>query len=167
MNKDKLIEDNMKLVYYVINKYYPSYLGDEDVVQEGMLGLCRAANNYDPSKTKFSTYAVICIKHQILYYLRSRSKHNGTLSLDYDVKGEERNCEPFVNFIVGELDVDTVWVDFKTFYSTLTENEKNIIDLSLYYSPTEIGEMLGKTMHNVHSTKSKIKRKWRKFLEKN
>ena len=165
MSDDRLIEDNMKLVYYVVNKYYPTYMHDEDVIQEGMYGLCQAAKNYDPTKTKFSTYAVVCIKNRLRYYIKSQSRHYGVLSTDFDVKGKDGGNESFIDFIVGDSDVDTVGVDFKNFYSTLTDNEKRLIDLSLHYSVTEIGEILGKSAHCVSSHKSKIKQKWRKFIE--
>ena len=38
MNKNELVEKNMKLVYYIINKHYPTYSYNEDVIQEGMVG---------------------------------------------------------------------------------------------------------------------------------
>ena len=165
MNEDKLIEDNMKLVYYVVNKYYPSYMYDEDVIQEGMLGLCQAAKTYDPEKTKFSTYACICIKNRLKYYLRQQAKHYGVLSSSVEIKGEDGGVDSFIDFTVGDNDVETIGLDFKAFYSTLSENEKRIIDLSIYYTGVEIGEMLGKTPTNVSTSKYHIKKKWRKFIE--
>ena len=165
MNEDKLIEDNMKLVYYVINKYYPTYMYDEDVIQEGMLGLCQAANTYDSSKTKFSTYAFHCIRNRLKYYLRCQSKHSGLLSLDFDVKCDDGNGgDSFIDFIVGEHDISTVGIDFETFYSTLNESEKELLDLSFHYSNTEIAQLLGTTQTNISTKKWKLRKKWRKFI---
>ena len=65
MNKNELIEKNMNLVYFVISKYYPTFIHDEDIVQSGMLGLCKAADKWDESKSKFSTYAGRCIRNEI------------------------------------------------------------------------------------------------------
>ncbi|MEG1565398.1 MAG: sigma-70 family RNA polymerase sigma factor [Bacilli bacterium] len=55
-NKQKLVLDNMNLVYYIARKL--GYIDDEDALQYGFLGLCKAADNFDESRgTKFSTYA--------------------------------------------------------------------------------------------------------------
>src|SRR5574344_694254 len=74
-NRDKLIMENMRLVGYVLSKYYPRiYRGSdkyEDYRQEGLCGLISAATHYDSTKgTKFSTYAVRFIHGYIQMYKR-------------------------------------------------------------------------------------------------
>lgn len=81
MNDDKLIKDNIPLVYHIINKYYPTYTKDEDIIQAGMLGLVKASKNYSNQKSKFSTYAGVCIRNEIVNELRYRQKHSA-VSLD-------------------------------------------------------------------------------------
>lgn len=68
----KLAEDNMKLVYFVINKFYPQYSQDEDVASIGMIGLLKAAEMWEPSKGAFSTIATTAIKSEIRNELRKR-----------------------------------------------------------------------------------------------
>ena len=34
-----LFDENQKLVYYTISKYYPAWTNDEDIVQVGMIAL--------------------------------------------------------------------------------------------------------------------------------
>lgn len=61
-----------KLVSKVASKY-SSYSSFEDLKQVGMIGLLKAVENYQPnnnSNTKFSTYAFLWIKGEILEYLR-------------------------------------------------------------------------------------------------
>lgn len=58
----KLVEDNINLVHWVMHNYFKSYYPGsydyEDLSQQGMLMLCRAARSFDESKgCKFSTYA--------------------------------------------------------------------------------------------------------------
>ena len=89
MMKNKLIEDNMSLVYFIINKYYPTYITDEDIVQAGMLGLCKAGDTWNEDKGAFSTYAAICIRNNIRMEFRGRGKHQGVLSLDYELPETE------------------------------------------------------------------------------
>lgn len=74
INLDReFIEQNMNLVYYIIHKYYPAFSKDEDVIQSGMLGLCKASLHYDERKGKFSTYAGATIKNEIVNELKGKS----------------------------------------------------------------------------------------------
>ena len=54
----RMVEENIKLVYYVVHKLNPPPQEYEDFLQEGLLGLCVACVRFDPSKNfEFSTYA--------------------------------------------------------------------------------------------------------------
>lgn len=163
MSKQKLIEDNMSLVYYLINKYYPTYLHDEDVIQEGMVGLCQAANDYDSDKGKFSTFASYCILNRIKYYFRTISKQFNVLSYDRVIESVEDENLTFLDAIIGSEDVDLGFVNFKMFYDTLSDREQQLIDLSVDNTEVEIGEILGISQPSVSLRKAKIKAKWRKF----
>jgi hypothetical protein len=56
--KQRMIQSNMRLVISIARKYSNVGVGLQDLVQEGSLGLSRAAEKFDPSKGfKFSTYA--------------------------------------------------------------------------------------------------------------
>ena len=124
MTKQQLIEDNMNLVYSLIRKEYPTYISDEDLIQCGMLGLCKAAESGDETKAKFSTFAYCCIRRAIQCELRNRTKHSGVLSLDYEV-GNDGERTALGNLIVGDEDV--IYVDVDT--SHLTSREKQIFEL--------------------------------------
>jgi RNA polymerase sigma factor (sigma-70 family) len=70
-DKEKLIVDNLGLVHFVMRNYVKIPPGlYEDLYQEGCLGLCKAAETYEPEKGSFSTHAVYCIKGSIYMYLR-------------------------------------------------------------------------------------------------
>ncbi|SEP72544.1 RNA polymerase primary sigma factor [Lachnospiraceae bacterium NE2001] len=63
-----LVEHNMKLVVSIAKKYSNNSVNMplEDIIQEGNIGLCNAAQKYNPSKGyAFSTYAVPWIKQGI------------------------------------------------------------------------------------------------------
>ena len=63
---NKLIEANLRLVVSIAKKYHSNHLSFLDIVQEGNLGLIRAANKYDYKKgNKFSTVATWWIKQAI------------------------------------------------------------------------------------------------------
>lgn len=79
---DDLILENIKLVYYTIQKKFPRYVGDEDIIQCGMLGLCQAAKTYDRAKGSFSTFAVAHIVGEIKRELTRRKNDSNTVSLN-------------------------------------------------------------------------------------
>lgn len=60
----ELVINNMKLVYKIASER--GLLKDQDAVQSGFIGLCKAAEKYDPSRnTKFQTYACVAISRWI------------------------------------------------------------------------------------------------------
>lgn len=73
--KDKIILENLNLVKKVASKiYYRIPKGEidfDELVNIGVIGLMKALDNYDEDKAKFSTYAYIRIRGEILDYLRS------------------------------------------------------------------------------------------------
>jgi len=73
MIRDRFVKSNLKLVL-LISKKYKNYLGYgfdlTDLIQEGNIGLIKAAYRYDGEKGfKFSTYAMWWIRHHIVKYV--------------------------------------------------------------------------------------------------
>lgn len=62
---DSKIEENMPLVYFVINRYWPDHTRDEDYIQTGRIALWRSLQYYDSSSGRFSTYAYTAIYRAI------------------------------------------------------------------------------------------------------
>lgn len=68
--RNKLIEENINLVYYVVNRYFNKFGDYEEFIGEGFVGLIKAADSFENSKKlKFSTYACNCIHNEICRYL--------------------------------------------------------------------------------------------------
>lgn len=71
--RNVLIEHNLRLVAYIVNKNYPesirgSQQDADDLISIGTIGLIRAAETFDYSKgSHFSTYASICIDNAITH----------------------------------------------------------------------------------------------------
>lgn len=67
---DELIVQNINLVNYTIKKLRFSSIYD-DCYEIGLIALINASKTYDENKgIKFNTYAVNCIKNEILKYIR-------------------------------------------------------------------------------------------------
>lgn len=161
MNRQQLIEDNMNLVYFVLHKYYPTFVGDEDIVQTGMVALCKAANTWDEEKGAFSTYAVLCIQNGIRHYFRDNKKHKNILSLDYEVRGKDGEPKEFGDLLVGEEDVD--YVNVEDVYNNLSSKDKEIFNLRCAgMNNTDIGKYLGCSHQAIQQRVRKIRKIWRK-----
>ena len=64
--RQHFVARNLRLVVTIARRYSHSFLTQEDLIQEGTLGLVRAVDGYDPSRgTRFSTYAGWWIRHGI------------------------------------------------------------------------------------------------------
>lgn len=60
-----MVERNLGLVGHTIKLYYPHLVGDDDAVNDGVIGLARATRDYRQDRAKFSTYAVGWIRSEI------------------------------------------------------------------------------------------------------
>lgn len=73
--KKKLIQSNLRLVISIAKKYTGQGILFMDLVQEGSLGLIKAANRFDYKKGfKFSTYATWWIKQTIIRAIANNSR---------------------------------------------------------------------------------------------
>jgi RNA polymerase primary sigma factor len=69
--RDELVRRNVPLVVAFVRKQALAGVSFDEVVQEGNLGLLRAAEKYDPDAgTRFSTYAVWWIRAYVWKYLK-------------------------------------------------------------------------------------------------
>ncbi len=72
---NRLVTLNLPLVVKVASKYVNSFLSLEDLIQEGSIGLMRAAVKFKPNKNcRFSTYACLWIKQGISRAIENNSR---------------------------------------------------------------------------------------------
>lgn len=72
---DKLVLSNMRAVFKIASEFANQHVPFADLVQEGIVGLMRAVDRYDPERgTRFLSYAAWWIRAYIRdYLLRTRS----------------------------------------------------------------------------------------------
>ncbi|KAD5961207.1 hypothetical protein E3N88_12680 [Mikania micrantha] len=68
--RNKLIKHNLRLVLFVMNKYFQEYANSrnfQDLCQAGVKGLITAVDRFEPGrKLQLSTYALFWIRHAII-----------------------------------------------------------------------------------------------------
>lgn len=137
--KAELAEQNMSLVWYVVNQYIGASVKWDELYSAALLGMARALSAYDETKgIKFSTFAVTCMNHEILNLLKDARKHRFDISFDYYTTsqddGSEIRYESFVSVMTMKStvpeDIDTKIV-VRDFVEQLSERNKEILWLSM------------------------------------
>ena len=72
--REQMILSNIKLVFYIAKRYqFFSSLSMSDLVQEGMFGLMKAVDRFDPDRGyRFATYAMWWIRQTIMRAIANR-----------------------------------------------------------------------------------------------
>ena len=159
--------------------YYMAGADEDDVVQEGMIGLLKAIRQYDTDKeTSFGTFAGICITRQIISAIRSadRDKHkalNTSVSLSDPLKDDsgEMTVEDTLRTNMAE-DPETLLV-MKDIAGYILHNGDNILsDLEMEVlsevlkgrSHEKIAEKLGKNSKSIDNALQRTKKKIVSYL---
>src|SRR5207247_3994702 len=72
---DKLVRSNLRFVVSVAKKYQNQGVSLSDLINEGNLGLIRAAHKFDETKgIKFISYAVCCLKKTIIQAIATQAR---------------------------------------------------------------------------------------------
>lgn len=178
---DYICEKYKKLVRSKAKSMFILGGDNEDLIQEGMLGLFKAVNDYDSGRdASFYTFADLCISRQMYTAVQAsrRKKHiplNTYISL-YGDTGERMDGETgeLVEAIADleergpeELFLDKERVDYleRKIEQELSGFEKQVLDLHLTgMSYTQIAKVLGREEKATDNALQRLKSKIRKML---
>jgi len=134
--RNELIEHNLRLVVFIVNKHYGDSKEQEDLISIGTIGLIRAAETFDPEKAiSFSTYASTCIRNQIKMYFRKTKNKSSEVYMNEPIDTDKNGNE----LTIADIFKDDVCVDdevdlrinmeklYQLVYTVLDDRERIII----------------------------------------
>lgn len=129
MTENEAVKENYGLAVDVANRYYfPSNCyGLDDLIQCALLGIAKAHRRYEPNhkpkNTKFSTFATICARNEILKFLKTIKRQ------PYPYRKESVPV------------IEELW---ELLPSNLSKRERTVVELKLEdYSNQEIANITG------------------------
>ncbi|HIV86441.1 MAG TPA: RNA polymerase sporulation sigma factor SigH [Candidatus Monoglobus merdigallinarum] len=180
-----LAKHNREYEEYLLNKYknlvksrakayFISGGDNDDLVQEGMIGLFKAIRDYDPGKqSSFSSFAELCIKRQIYTAIKTagRQKHqplNTYISLNKPMS-EDISERTLSETLAGREAVDPESLYLKNeklrsiekeINEKLSALEKRVLILHLQgLTYSEISEIINKPTKSIDNALQRIKKK--------
>ena len=87
--RETLICHNLRLVAHIVKKYYTVSGGQDDFISIGTIGLIKAVDTYDCTRTtRFASYASRCIENEIRMQFRRERKSGQTVSLQESLEAD-------------------------------------------------------------------------------
>ncbi len=176
--KEYFFDKNKGLTYNVANNQIfglRKRKDFEDFISIGNIGLVKAFNTFDLSKKrKFTTYAIIIIKNEILMELRKEKmrKHIGIVSENTTIhKNKDGNDVTIIDTLTSnEIDNDTYLIikdKLHTLEKFTDEREKKIFKLHYHMdmSQNEIAKIIGKNQSTVSRALKRINKRINDYIE--
>lgn len=189
----RLREGETEITDYIMDKYknlvrskakamFILGADNEDLIQEGMIGLFKAIRDYDTGRdASFFTFADLCVSRQMYTAVQAstRKKHaplNSYISLyaEMDFNGEEDSDARLINAIASAIDKnpEEILIDKENFSVLMGKIEK---ELSLFENQVlelrltgmgyiEIARILGKDEKTTDNALQRIKSKLKKLI---
>lgn len=188
---DRLRRGETPIMDYICTKYKNLVLkkaksmfilgaDNEDLIQEGMIGLFKAVRDYDMGRdASFSTFAELCISRQMYTAVQAsrRRKHaplNTYIPLYGEGFGDDKEGTSLAELLADRsernpeamfLDKERVAYLEKTIERELSDFEKQVLDLYLTgMSYSQIARVLGRDEKSTDNALQRLKAKIRKML---
>ncbi len=180
---DFLMEKYKNLVRMKARTYFLTGADNDDLIQEGMIGLYKAVRDYNPDKDAvFMTFASLCISRQIrtaitTYNRKKNSPLNSYISFDATVTDEKGNDTRLGDVLTGtsSLNPEELFIDqeqtqrlLELLNTNLSKMELQVLELfkeGLSYAA--IAEHLQKSPKAVDNAVQRIRSKINQIRIKN
>ena len=179
--EEALLKKYKDAVRIKANMYYMAGADEDDVMQEGMIGLMKAIRQYSPEReASFGTFAGICITRQIISAIRSadRDKHKAlntsvSLSRPLETGNEEVTLADTLSSGTGEspeemlIFKDIVYYILHNGDNIFSEFEMNVLSEFIKGKDYEkIADKLGKNVKSVDNAMQRTRKKILGYLFK-
>ena len=161
--------NDIKLIYFIINKLKLSYMQDE-IIDIAFIGYTKAVNTYKKENSAFGNYVYTCIKNEINKYFKS---------LEYDVRKVNVNCKSLNEKELGRNEelIETIKDSFnleneitkkilieeinRIAKESLTERQYAVFELYFLkdFKDVEIANILGVTRTRIAQLKLEVLKK--------
>lgn len=119
-----LFNNNKKLVYHILNKYYTKWAElQDDLIAVGMIALWKATEEYDESrKVKFSSFAGRAIRNEMTNEVHRTYGRNGSFKNEYTKNQESIDRTIYIGKDYDEASYHEILPDTVDDYETLDTN---------------------------------------------
>ena len=163
------------LVWSKAKTYYIAGADEDDMMQEGLIGLYSAVKKFDGTRFPFfKVFALVCVKRRMLSAIKeaSRKKHkplNSYISLDTSANNNSQDTS-LSEIIASEEDLhnpEAMIINRESYNSMESEINRSLstfeLDVLMLYledrSYREIAHMLNKDVKSVDNAIQRIKKK--------
>lgn len=159
----KLVEDNHKLIFSFLKKYK---LPEEEFYGLASIGLCKAAIDFEPGISEFSTYAYKCMFNECTHELRRLNLQKTVpekeiVYYNTAVSTDEQDCVEILDFLKSKENVEkSAMIRFliEDLMSRLSERDRIIIEmLALGYGTKDIRKAVGCSKQTIYNVRTKAK----------
>lgn len=178
--RETLVRKYIPMVKYIIRNYYSSFLDFEDLMQEGLIGLLSAIDEYRPEEydVKFSSFGYLCIIRRVYNVIKQSTgnKHrllNEATSLQTPVGSDDSRIimdlvpAPFSQFEPEKM-LEEKYVDEAI--GRVLRNHLSILEYAVIsrllegYSAREIEEEIGVGLKVIDNARTRVRTKLRRLL---
>ena len=172
---DWILKEYSKILSFNTQKYYLIGAEQEDLLQEGILGLLKAIKFYDETKSSFSSFAFLCIRREMISAIRkANTQKNSILNEALTTSSMIEDSSDIDNYISSENNPEEAYLlkeeikEFKNFSDkNFSKLEKEVLKYLIRgYSYREIAKILSKNLKSIDNTIQRIRKKSEDWINK-
>lgn len=174
---DLIIKEYKNTILLSVKNYFLIGADEDDLIQEGMIGLLKAVHAYVKGKASFRTFAILCIKRQILTAVKSSNSLKNTalnLASGNNLENEDgMEIYPKELFLSKKYNPEEIFLSKEKIneFGKFVENnfssfEKEVFNYMIQgYSYKEIAKKLEKNPKVIDNSFQRIKKKSESWIK--
>lgn len=172
---DELIKKFFPLVSINARKFFIIGAEQEDLVQEGLIGLLKAIKFYRAEKSSFKTFASLCIKTQIFSAIKIANNQKNMALNEAILNGSDKKQEKInLELTFDKTNPENIFIDRETIreFKKFSKNNFSSLEREIFeylirgYSYKEIAQILSLTAKSVDNGIQRIKKKAEIWIKK-